>query len=180
MYHMTPPPPPTRAPSKITSAWCPCLWVFLNCFVLLLWPCSSSRIYRVYLGKHNLKEEENGSLAIAAGKIIVHEGWNSFTIRYRAQKSPHKQKRCISWITLSINLMFHVVWATVMTSLWSNWRVPSLQVTLSLLLVCLLMDMFCPTMLPAMSLVGDVSTVSNVDGYGWSCAAKLNWQLEHD
>ncbi|XP_016397608.1 chymotrypsin-like elastase family member 2A [Sinocyclocheilus rhinocerous] len=34
----------------------------------------------VYLGKHNLKEEENGSVAIAAGKIIVHEGWNSFTI----------------------------------------------------------------------------------------------------
>ncbi len=71
---------------------------------------------------------------------------------------------------LSNELMFHFVWATVMTSPWSNWRVPSLQVTLSLLLVCLLMDMFCPTMLPAMSLVGDVSTVSDVDGYGWSCA----------
>uniref|UniRef100_A0A8C2JXL8 pancreatic elastase II n=1 Tax=Cyprinus carpio TaxID=7962 RepID=A0A8C2JXL8_CYPCA len=42
---------------------------------------SSSRTYRVYLGKHNLKEEENGSVAIAAGKIIVHEGWNSFNIR---------------------------------------------------------------------------------------------------
>ncbi|XP_016093918.1 chymotrypsin-C-like [Sinocyclocheilus grahami] len=35
---------------------------------------------RVYLGKHNLKEEENGSVAIAAGKIFVHEGWNSFTL----------------------------------------------------------------------------------------------------
>ncbi len=153
--------------------------MLLNCFVLLLWPCSSSRTYRVYLGKHSLKEEENGSLAIAAGKIIVHEGWNSFFIRYRGQKSPHKQKKCISWITCAMNLMFHFVWATVMTSPWSNWRVPSLQVTLSLLLVCLLMDMFCPTMLPAMSLVGDVSTVSDVDGYGWSFAVNLNW-IEHD
>ncbi|XP_051525978.1 chymotrypsin-like elastase family member 2A [Myxocyprinus asiaticus] len=42
---------------------------------------SSSRTYRVYLGKHNLKEEEDGSVAIPAGKIIVHEGWNSFIIR---------------------------------------------------------------------------------------------------
>uniref|UniRef100_A0A8C1KVY0 pancreatic elastase II n=1 Tax=Cyprinus carpio TaxID=7962 RepID=A0A8C1KVY0_CYPCA len=42
---------------------------------------SSGRTYRVYLGKHNLKEEENGSVAIATGKIIVHRCWNSFTIR---------------------------------------------------------------------------------------------------
>nr|XP_055023656.1 chymotrypsin-like elastase family member 2A [Misgurnus anguillicaudatus] len=42
---------------------------------------SSSRTYRVYLGKHNLKEEEDGSLAIAPAKIIVHENWSSFFIR---------------------------------------------------------------------------------------------------
>ncbi|XP_036389010.1 elastase 2 like [Megalops cyprinoides] len=42
---------------------------------------SSSRTYRVALGKHNLKETEEGSLAIPASKIIVHEKWSSFFIR---------------------------------------------------------------------------------------------------
>ncbi|XP_030641068.1 chymotrypsin-like elastase family member 2A [Chanos chanos] len=37
---------------------------------------SSSNTYRVELGKHNLKETEEGSVAVAAGKIIVHEKYN--------------------------------------------------------------------------------------------------------
>ncbi|XP_053307627.1 chymotrypsin-C-like [Spea bombifrons] len=41
---------------------------------------SSTRTYRVYLGKHNLKNEEEGSIAISPEKIIVHENWNSFLI----------------------------------------------------------------------------------------------------
>ncbi|XP_049341918.1 chymotrypsin-like elastase family member 2A [Astyanax mexicanus] len=42
---------------------------------------SSSNTYRVELGKHNLKEVENGSEAISAGKIVVHEKWSSLFIR---------------------------------------------------------------------------------------------------
>uniref|UniRef100_A0A8D0HDU1 pancreatic elastase II n=1 Tax=Sphenodon punctatus TaxID=8508 RepID=A0A8D0HDU1_SPHPU len=38
---------------------------------------SSSRTYRVYLGKYNLGVEEEGSVAISPAKIIVHENWNS-------------------------------------------------------------------------------------------------------
>uniref|UniRef100_A0A8D2KWV4 Peptidase S1 domain-containing protein n=2 Tax=Varanus komodoensis TaxID=61221 RepID=A0A8D2KWV4_VARKO len=41
---------------------------------------SSSRTYRVVLGKQNLKEEEVGSVAVAVEKMIVHEKWNSFLI----------------------------------------------------------------------------------------------------
>nr|DBA15755.1 TPA: hypothetical protein GDO54_003223 [Pyxicephalus adspersus] len=42
---------------------------------------SSSRVYRVYLGKHSLQTaDEPGSVAIAPEKIIVHEKWNSFFI----------------------------------------------------------------------------------------------------
>lgn len=59
-----------------------------------------------------------------------------------------------------------------MTSPWSNWRVLSPQVKLSHLHVFLRMAMFCPTMLPVTSLAGDVSTVSNADGYG-SCCVEL-------
>ncbi|KAI3356812.1 hypothetical protein L3Q82_003473 [Scortum barcoo] len=40
-----------------------------------------SRTYRVYLGKHNLKNNnEAGSLAISPSKIIVHENWDSYRI----------------------------------------------------------------------------------------------------
>nr|XP_055023652.1 chymotrypsin-like elastase family member 2A [Misgurnus anguillicaudatus] len=43
---------------------------------------SSSRTYRVYLGKHNLKkEEEEGSFAIAPAKIIDYENRNSIFLR---------------------------------------------------------------------------------------------------
>ncbi|XP_035238445.1 elastase 2 like [Anguilla anguilla] len=42
---------------------------------------SSSKTYRVELGKHNLKETEAASVTIPAGKIIVHEKWNPFFIR---------------------------------------------------------------------------------------------------
>ncbi|XP_060115634.1 chymotrypsin-C-like [Heteronotia binoei] len=41
---------------------------------------SSSRTYRVVLGKQNLEEEEAGSVAVAVEKLIVHEKWNSFLI----------------------------------------------------------------------------------------------------
>lgn len=37
---------------------------------------SSSRTYRVFVGKHNLAENEPGSVAIGTDKIIVHEKWN--------------------------------------------------------------------------------------------------------
>ncbi|KAM3824402.1 chymotrypsin-C [Vipera latastei] len=41
---------------------------------------SSKRIYRVLLGKHNLKEAEAGEVAVAVEKAIVHEKWNSLLI----------------------------------------------------------------------------------------------------
>ncbi|XP_066547101.1 chymotrypsin-like elastase family member 2A [Amia ocellicauda] len=51
-------------------------------WVLTAAHCISSRnTYRVVLGKHNLKQNEAGSLAISAGKIIVHEQWDSARIR---------------------------------------------------------------------------------------------------
>uniref|UniRef100_A0A4W4FWX2 pancreatic elastase II n=1 Tax=Electrophorus electricus TaxID=8005 RepID=A0A4W4FWX2_ELEEL len=43
---------------------------------------SSSRTYRVYLGKHSMNTpNEKGSIAIAPAKIIVHELWDSARIR---------------------------------------------------------------------------------------------------
>ncbi|XP_041801284.1 chymotrypsin-like elastase family member 2A isoform X1 [Chelmon rostratus] len=43
---------------------------------------SSSRTYRVYLGKHSLDtNNEAGSIAISPAKIIVHENWDSYRIR---------------------------------------------------------------------------------------------------
>ncbi|CAI9576648.1 unnamed protein product [Staurois parvus] len=42
---------------------------------------SSSRTYRVFMGKHSLQiAEEEGSVAISPEKIIVHEKWNSLFI----------------------------------------------------------------------------------------------------
>ncbi|KAG2459150.1 CTRC protein, partial [Polypterus senegalus] len=41
---------------------------------------SSSRTYRVALGKYNLKDNEPNSVAIDAEKIFVHEKWNSLFI----------------------------------------------------------------------------------------------------
>ncbi|KAJ7420575.1 hypothetical protein BTVI_20839 [Pitangus sulphuratus] len=38
---------------------------------------SSSRTYRVFLGKYNLAAEEKGSIAASPEKIIVHENWDS-------------------------------------------------------------------------------------------------------
>ncbi|XP_062316169.1 chymotrypsin-like elastase family member 2A isoform X1 [Osmerus eperlanus] len=45
--------------------------------------CISSRnTYKVFLGKHNLKNaNEAGSMGIAPAKIIVHEKWDSYRIR---------------------------------------------------------------------------------------------------
>ncbi|XP_074072979.1 chymotrypsin-like elastase family member 2A [Macrotis lagotis] len=37
---------------------------------------SSSRTYRVLLGKYSLSTEEKGSLAISVSKMVVHEKWN--------------------------------------------------------------------------------------------------------
>lgn len=64
-------------PNQINSD--PCLCVFSP---------SSNRDYRVYLGKHNLNtNNEAGSLAISPAKIVVHENWDSFRIRWAP--SPH-------------------------------------------------------------------------------------------
>ncbi|XP_056400086.1 chymotrypsin-C-like [Hyla sarda] len=41
---------------------------------------SSDRTYRVVLGKHNLLEEEEGSVIISPEKIIVHEKYSSFLL----------------------------------------------------------------------------------------------------
>ncbi|XP_008571074.1 PREDICTED: chymotrypsin-like elastase family member 2A [Galeopterus variegatus] len=38
---------------------------------------SSSRTYRVVLGRHNLSAEESGSLAVKVSKLVVHKHWNS-------------------------------------------------------------------------------------------------------
>ncbi|XP_053431506.1 chymotrypsin-like elastase family member 2A [Nycticebus coucang] len=38
---------------------------------------SSSRTYRVVLGRHSLSTQEPGSLAISVSKLVVHEDWNS-------------------------------------------------------------------------------------------------------
>ncbi|XP_055748569.1 elastase 2 like [Salvelinus fontinalis] len=50
-------------------------------WVLTAAHCISSRTYRVNLGKHNLAETEEGSLAVGVAKIIVHEKWNPLFIR---------------------------------------------------------------------------------------------------
>ncbi|XP_027626419.1 chymotrypsin-like elastase family member 2A [Tupaia chinensis] len=38
---------------------------------------SSSRTYRVLLGRHSLSTDESGSLAVQVSKLVVHEDWNS-------------------------------------------------------------------------------------------------------
>nr|XP_046252791.1 chymotrypsin-like elastase family member 2A [Scatophagus argus] len=50
-------------------------------WVLTAAHCIGSFTYRVYLGKHNLKNNELGSIAISPSKIIVHENWDSYRIR---------------------------------------------------------------------------------------------------
>ncbi|RXN34504.1 chymotrypsin-like elastase family member 2A [Labeo rohita] len=51
-------------------------------WVLTAAHCVGSRTYRVYLGKHNLPDDnEAGSLVISPSKIIVHENWDSYNIR---------------------------------------------------------------------------------------------------
>ncbi|XP_068935043.1 chymotrypsin-like elastase family member 2A [Petaurus breviceps papuanus] len=37
---------------------------------------SSSRTYRVQLGKHSLSTDEEGTLAVSVTKLVVHEDWN--------------------------------------------------------------------------------------------------------
>ncbi|XP_076019489.1 chymotrypsin-like elastase family member 2A [Genypterus blacodes] len=53
-----------------------------NQWVLTAAHCISSRnTYRVYLGKHNLKDNnEPGSMAISPAKIVVHKNWESSRI----------------------------------------------------------------------------------------------------
>jgi len=52
-------------------------------WVLTAAHCISSRnTYRVYLGKHNLKDNnEAGSIALSPEKIVVHPQWDSYRIR---------------------------------------------------------------------------------------------------
>uniref|UniRef100_A0A8D2B899 pancreatic elastase II n=1 Tax=Sciurus vulgaris TaxID=55149 RepID=A0A8D2B899_SCIVU len=40
-------------------------------------PSSSSRTYRVLLGRHSLSTEEPGSLAVKVSKAVIHEDWNA-------------------------------------------------------------------------------------------------------
>uniref|UniRef100_A0A673GSA8 pancreatic elastase II n=1 Tax=Sinocyclocheilus rhinocerous TaxID=307959 RepID=A0A673GSA8_9TELE len=37
--------------------------------------------YRMHLGKHNMYEEESGSIIIYISKIVIHPGWNSNNLR---------------------------------------------------------------------------------------------------
>lgn len=74
------------------------------CFVA-----SSSRTYRVYLGKHNLVKDEAGSIAISPAKIIVHERWDPYRIRY-ADISPKPLGLQITLCRhIHINLQFLIV-----------------------------------------------------------------------
>nr|XP_028596396.1 chymotrypsin-like elastase family member 2A [Podarcis muralis] len=41
---------------------------------------SSSRTYRVYLGKHSLSASEKGSIAVSPEKIIIHPKWDSSSV----------------------------------------------------------------------------------------------------
>ncbi|MBN3301297.1 CTRC protein, partial [Amia calva] len=50
-------------------------------WVLTAAHCISRNTYRVALGKHNLKQEEAGSVTVDAATIVVHEKWNSLFIR---------------------------------------------------------------------------------------------------
>ncbi|KAJ3586506.1 hypothetical protein NHX12_012904 [Muraenolepis orangiensis] len=51
-------------------------------WVLTAAHCIGSRTYRVYMGKHNMKNrDEAGSVAISPAKIIVHPNWDSSRIR---------------------------------------------------------------------------------------------------
>jgi len=48
--------------------------------MLALFLSSSTRKYRVLLGKYNLEAEEQGSVTASTEKIIVHEKWNRFSV----------------------------------------------------------------------------------------------------
>jgi len=50
-------------------------------WVLTAAHCIGSRTYRVFMGKHNLKQNEDGSVAMSPAKIVVHEKWDSYRIR---------------------------------------------------------------------------------------------------
>lgn len=57
-----------------SATHCKCYFLTLYC---------RSRTYRVYLGKHSLDtDNEDGSIAITPGKIVVHEAWDSYNIRW--------------------------------------------------------------------------------------------------
>ncbi|XP_030641070.1 chymotrypsin-like elastase family member 2A [Chanos chanos] len=49
-------------------------------WVLTAAHCITGDTYRLYLGKQNLKEDEEGSVAIPPEKIIVHEKWNPYNL----------------------------------------------------------------------------------------------------
>ncbi|KAJ3603432.1 hypothetical protein NHX12_028178 [Muraenolepis orangiensis] len=66
-------------------------WPWQN-WVMTAAHCISSRLnYRVHVGKHNLVEQELGSKAILAEKIIIHERWNPTFI----SSGDHVQLACI-------------------------------------------------------------------------------------
>lgn len=70
-------------PSRVVSLnelWANLTSVFVFC--VFFSHCSSRNTYRVYLGKHNLRDNnEAGSIALSPSKIVVHEKWDSYRIR---------------------------------------------------------------------------------------------------
>ena len=59
--------------------------------------------YRVFLGKHNLLEEESGSKAIVPEKIVVHEKWNQILVAlgYEKHHCTVPNQNCLPFIICS-------------------------------------------------------------------------------
>lgn len=60
----------------------PSVWFALGLNSLSVFSRSTQLSYRVFVGKHNLVEEEAGSKAVLPEKIIVHEKWNPIFVAF--------------------------------------------------------------------------------------------------
>ena len=63
-------------------------WLANSC---VLCPCSSGRTYRVYLGKHSLKDDEAGSEFFSVARIIYHPKWDSSRVMWVCEHPPLEQ-----------------------------------------------------------------------------------------